>query len=310
MLPLANIPILEYILDGFEGAGVARAHVVVGHCAHPIRDHFARRPYGLRPRFIEQPVPNGTGSAALLGQDLLDDEPFLLAFGDIIVSQANYARLVEAYRGGAWDTMLTVRQVADPCHGAAVYVEGQRVTRLVEKPKPGTSSTNLDNAGIFIFPPAIFGFLEKLSVSPRGEYELTDAISAIIGQGMRVGAHVVEGFWFNLTDPEALVAANAAVIRALGSAVLSDASRCTVHWPVAIDRGCRLGRCELGPETSIGEQCVLEEGCTVAQSLLMQGSSVGPDADVQYAVLGPGARVNPGAKVIGQPDQVVVLNPA
>jgi NDP-sugar pyrophosphorylase family protein len=306
MLPLANVPVIEHILDALALAGITRAHVVVGHCADQIRDHFARKPHRLSPNFIDQVNPTGTASAALLGKTVLRDEPFLLAFGDIIVSRANYAALVSDFQTGDWDAMLTTRKVPDPCHGAAVYVEGGRVVRLVEKPKPGTSTTDLDNAGLFIFPPEIFGILERLKPSARGEYELTDALSSMIAANMRVGAHNIEGFWFNLTDPEALIASNEAVLNEVGPSRLS-ASSASIRDPVSIGRNCRIGRCELGPAVSIGDGCVIEDGCAVSHALIMPNAHISSGARIEYAILAPGAEVALRSELIGRADQAIVV---
>ena len=305
MLPLANIPVLEHILDAFALADITRAHVVVGHCADQIREHFARYPHRLALRFIDQPNPTGTGSAALLGKAVVGDEPFLLAFGDIIVSRANYAELVKDFRAGKWDAMLTTRKVPDPCHGAAVYVEGQRVVRLVEKPKPGTSTTDLDNAGLFILPPAIFTLLEQLKPSPRGEFELTDAVSAMIAKNMTVGAHNIEGFWCNLTDPEAFIAANEAVLAEVGPERHAAVSG-TIREPVAVGRSCSIGRCALGPGVSIGDGCIVEDGCALSHAILMPRAHLGAGAHVEYAILAPDTTISPAAHLVGRPGNVLV----
>lgn len=305
MLPLANIPMIEHILDGLAPAGITRAHVAVGHCAEQIREHFSRKPHPLSPDFIEQADPTGTGSAALLGKSAVGDEPFLLAFGDIIVSRANYAELVKDFHNGGWDAMLTTRRVPDPCRGAAVYVEGRRVVRLVEKPEPGTSATNLDNAGLFIFRPAIFGLLEKLKPSPRGEYELTDAISAMIAANLNVGAHAIEGFWFNLTDPEALIASNDAVLTEVGPSRFSATSG-EIREPVAIGRNCAIGQCALGPGVSVGDGCVIEDGCFIAHAVVMSNARIASGARVEYAVLSPGAQIPAGSHLMGRPDGALV----
>jgi len=306
MIPLANRPCLRLILDGLAEAGITRAVVVVGHHAEQVRDHFRRRPHPLAPRFVEQAVPDGTGRATLLGREHLSHEPFLLAFGDIIVSRGGYRAFLEAYRPDPCPAWITVHEVPDPCHGAAVYLgTGGRVTRIVEKPRPGTSRTNLDNAGIFIFPPEIFDILSGLRPSERGEYELTDAIAALVAQG-RVAAHRLKGFWFNLTDPEALIAANAAVLAERMGRHVPDISGCALRPPVCLGDGCRLERAALGPNVSLGGGCVVEDSARIAHAVLMEECRVGPRARVEYAVLPPGACVPVGTHLTGAPERVLV----
>ena len=308
MLPLANRPMLRVILDGLAEAGVERAHVVIGHLGEQIRHHFEEHPHPLDPDFIVQESPNGTGSATALGRHVIPEgEPFLMAFGDIIVSRESYAGLVASHRATRFDAMLTTRDVPDPCHGAAVYVDDDgAVARIIEKPKPGTSTTNLDNAGAFIFPPDLFELLENLQLSPRGEYELTDALAELVTQG-RLGAHTLTGFWFNMTDPEALIRANAAVAAESAKSAepsLPDISSCTLTPPLAVGMGCRLENAALGPNVSIGNGCTLENGASVSNAILMPRCHIGAGATLDHAVLPPATRVKPGKRIIGDADHV------
>ena len=127
---------------------------------------------------------------------------FLLTFGDILVDPKTY-RSMFALMGGA-DAVLAVKQVEDPHQGAAVYTDGALVTRIIEKPPFGTSSTNWINAGIYCLGPRVFDELDRIPLSPRKEYELTDAIHQMLGAGARFRWHPIEGFWRDIGRPEDL----------------------------------------------------------------------------------------------------------
>ena len=103
--------------------------------------------------------------------------------------------------GGAWrrDAAMAVNDVADPTSGAAVYVDDHlRVTRIIEKPAPGTSTTNWNNGGLFVLPAGIWAFIDALRVSARGEYELPQAIAAYVASGANLRAVPIEGPWFDV----------------------------------------------------------------------------------------------------------------
>jgi len=156
--------------------------------------------------------------ALLLARDAIRDEPFLLSWGDIVIEPGQYAALLDDYRRVPSDALLAVNATEDPWQGAAVYVdEHWRVTSLVEKPPRGSSRTPWNNAGIFVFAPLVLDYAERLSPSARGEYELPQAIAAMIADGHDVRAYPVRGFWSDLGRPEDLAAAETA----LGNAPLS-----------------------------------------------------------------------------------------
>ena len=102
------------------------------------------------------------------------------------------------------EAALTVKDVDDPYRGAAVYVERDRVTQIIEKPPPGSSTTPWMNAGVYCFRPSVFDELDRIQLSPRGEYELTDAVVQMLDRGVRFGWLPIDGFWKDVGRPEDL----------------------------------------------------------------------------------------------------------
>jgi UDP-N-acetylglucosamine diphosphorylase / glucose-1-phosphate thymidylyltransferase / UDP-N-acetylgalactosamine diphosphorylase / glucosamine-1-phosphate N-acetyltransferase / galactosamine-1-phosphate N-acetyltransferase len=206
MLPLAGKPMIEHILDRLRAAGVTEVLIVTGYRAETIEDHL--RGYPLEITFIRQETINGTGTAALLGRDFAGADPALLTFGDIICDPDDYegisARLRSSDRAGA---ALGVKRVDDPWQGAAVYEKDGIVWRIVEKPEKGTSATNWNSAGLYAFQPAIFDLLAELGPSPRGEYELTGAVAAMIQTARQVLLYEIKGGWRDVGRPEDLAMA-------------------------------------------------------------------------------------------------------
>ena len=178
--------------------------MVTGYFANLIEEHFKTgEDFGIRIEYIRQEVQNGTGSALHLAREAIGNEPFYMSFGDIITTPDNYPELIEFYRCDPCDILLTLAHVEDPYRGAAVYVdEDWKVERIVEKPPQGESTTNWNNAGIFVFTPEIFKFTANLRKSERGEYELTDAIRAVMSQDYRVKGFPLQGYWGDIGTPE------------------------------------------------------------------------------------------------------------
>lgn len=206
MLPIQGRPMLAHVVEGMETAGIEEILIVIGYRAELVTDYFAAHPpKRARLSYARQEQQDGTGSAARLGRDFVGDSLFLLTFGDILVDPETYRSMFDLM-GGA-DAVLAVKQVDDPHQGAAVYTDGALVTRIIEKPPLGTSSTNWNNAGIYCLGPRVFDELDRIPLSPRGEYELTDAIHQMLGAGARFRWHPIEGFWRDVGRPEDLAVA-------------------------------------------------------------------------------------------------------
>ena len=97
----------------------------------------------------------------------------------------------------------------DASKGGAVYLnERFEVVDLREKQLPEEVSTSWYNAGVYAFKSTIFSYVARLEKSPRGEYELTDAVRAMARDGKKVKAVEIKGYWADVRDPETLSALN------------------------------------------------------------------------------------------------------
>jgi dTDP-glucose pyrophosphorylase len=208
MLPLSGRPLLAHLIERMEEAGLREILLITGYKANVIEDYFREHPpAAARLSYRLQETQNGTGSAALLGREFVGNEPFLLTFGDILVDADTYRAMFREF--AAAEAVLAVNRVEDPYQGAAVYVAGSRVTKIIEKPPKGTSTTPWNNAGIYCVGPRIFEELARVRLSPRGEYELTDAIHQMLAAGVEFAFHEIQGFWRDVGRPEDLPQAEA-----------------------------------------------------------------------------------------------------
>jgi NDP-sugar pyrophosphorylase family protein len=207
MLPLEGKPMLEHIVTRLLSAGISEILLVVGYRRELIEEHFARFP---SVRFVVQEVREGTAAAVRLGRDFAAGEAFLLTFGDIICAAENYSGIVEMLESRGAAAVIGVKDVPDPWQGAAVYAdESGRVSRIVEKPAQGTSSTHWNSAGLYAFSPVIFDEIERVKKSPRGEYEITSAVERLNERPEPVCLFEIRGVWRDVGRPEDLDAARA-----------------------------------------------------------------------------------------------------
>lgn len=207
MLPVRGKPLMEHIMDRMAEAGLRRFLIVVGFQGQLIEGHFAA--WRLPVEFRRQEVLNGTGSAAKLAAEFVGSEPFLLSFGDCLCSAAEYVRcltiLLDNPRAAA---VVAGKDIEDPWQGAAIYESAGRISRIVEKPPKGTSTTHWGSAGFYAFRPVIFEYLARLTPSARSEYEITSAFEMMLADGLELRLSPVEGEWRDVGRPEDLAAAN------------------------------------------------------------------------------------------------------
>jgi UDP-N-acetylglucosamine diphosphorylase / glucose-1-phosphate thymidylyltransferase / UDP-N-acetylgalactosamine diphosphorylase / glucosamine-1-phosphate N-acetyltransferase / galactosamine-1-phosphate N-acetyltransferase len=207
MVEVSGKPVLSYILEGLRDAGVQKMLIVIGYRKEVVVDHFRDgAELGVEIVYVEQIRQDGTGKVVELARDFCGADPFILSYGDILVDASSYRLLT---RPGDSDVIVTVRHTDDVSKGGAVYLnENFEVTDLREKQLLEERTTSWYNAGVYTFNSTIFSYVARLEKSPRGEYELTDAIRAMAHDGKKVKAVEIKGYWADVRDPEVLSALN------------------------------------------------------------------------------------------------------
>jgi len=210
MLQVDGKPVLEHIVEGLrDEAKIRDVFIIIGWQGHVIRDYFGDgKRWNVNITYGEQVVQDGTGKAPEVAKEWLGKESFLLASGDILLRPAtDYALLVEAFRE---DGVIALKAGEDLTKGGAVVLNDEGfMTNIVEKGSSSQIPANaFYNAAIYVLPSRIFEFTAKLEKSPRGEYELTDALKAFVKAGARLRGVTLRGGWADVRDPSVLAELN------------------------------------------------------------------------------------------------------
>ncbi|MCE0483348.1 MAG: NTP transferase domain-containing protein [Methylacidiphilales bacterium] len=210
MVRVEGKPVLEHIVEGLrDEAGIRDLFIIVGWCGDVIRNHFGDgRRWDVHISYGEQKIQDGTGKAPELAKDWVGSDHFLLTYGDILLRPAtDYALLVDSFRE---DGVIALKDGQDLTKGGAVVLNHDGfMIDLVEKGGSGHVPANAYyNAGIYLLMPQIFKYTAALEKSPRGEYEFTDALKAIVKAGARLRGVTLRREWADVRDPSVLAELN------------------------------------------------------------------------------------------------------
>jgi dTDP-glucose pyrophosphorylase len=218
MLKVQGKPILEHIIEGIMQAGICDFCIITGFKAETIESYFGNGSnWGARIQYVRQLVQDGTGKAPELAREFIGSDNFLLTYGDILVKPETYKSMVTRFNSGNFSGLITVTVGEDVTKGAINFFDGDFcLQQIVEKPSAAQVNDFKAqgllkegdpvwyNAGIYIFRPVLFEFTARLQKSPRGEYELPDAITAMLRAGHKIAGCKTEGRWVDVRDPEVL----------------------------------------------------------------------------------------------------------
>src|SRR6266404_4300784 len=208
MIEVRGKPVLQHIVEGLRDAGIREFFIIVGYRADAVQNFFGDGSrYKIAIQYATQIVQDGTGRVVDIARNFADNSAFILSYGDILVDPQNYKSIVDL--PDDIEAIITVTRGEDVSKGGAVFLNEQmELVDLREKPKPGEPTSPWYNAGLYAFRPSVFEFIEKLQPSPRGEYELTDAIRELAQSGKKVKALELIGEWADVRDPEILAKLN------------------------------------------------------------------------------------------------------
>ena len=316
--PIADRPLLRHQLDLLGRAGVDEIVFSLAYQPERIQAVFGDgRAFGMKIHYAVEHTPLGTGGAVKNAEPHLD-ETTIVFNGDVLMDVDLPAVVAEHKRQGAAATIV-LTPVENPSAYGLVETDGEgRVLRFTEKPKdPSQITTNNINAGIYVLQTSTLGLMPANTTYSieRGFFP------SLLGRGDLVRAHVHRGYWVDIGTPEKYLQVHRDILSGAFPVVLDGERRGdggSVHKDARVSPAARLsGPFYIGPgcvvedEASIGAGAVLVKGVRVARaarvadSVVWEGSTLGPQSSVDGALLasrvaiGAFASVGPGA-VLGE----------
>jgi glucose-1-phosphate thymidylyltransferase len=312
LVPVANKPVLFYGIEALVDAGVKEIGIIIApETGDEIREAAGDgSQFGAEITYIVQDKPAGLAHAVLTAEEFIAGAPFVMYLGDNLLRDG-LRGLVQTFVEHSPDALILLTPVDDPSSYGVAELDGERIVRLIEKPKDPPS--NLALVGVYLFTPAIFDAARALEPSWRGELEITEAIQGLIDDGHQVRSEVVSGWWKDTGQLADMLEANRLVLEELqtridgsvdeesrveGRVVLEPGAslvRSVVRGPAVIGAGAQIEDAYIGPYTSLGEEvrvCRSE----VEHSIILAGSVVEDlDTRMEASLLGRNVKLTRSA---------------
>jgi glucose-1-phosphate thymidylyltransferase len=259
MIPIANKPLILHGLEHLIDAGIKELAIILGPLKNEIVETLGDGSnFGVDITYIVQSEPKGLAHAAMIAQDFLGKEPFIMYLGDILLKQG-LKPLIETYQNESSDCLICTTQVNNPNDYGIVEMDQQgNIERLVEKPKSSTSTLAL--AGIYLFNESIFDAIKNINPSWRNELEITDAIQYLLENGKKINIHKIEGWWKDTGRPKDLLEANRLILDQIEPSGDGD-----IKSTSALIEKVNVGtNSTIGPEVVIKGPCVIGDNCNIS----------------------------------------------
>jgi glucose-1-phosphate thymidylyltransferase len=303
LVPVANRPILHYVMDQIAQTGIKEVGIVIAPETGPmIKEALRMNSWGFRFEFILQEEPKGLAHAVMVARNFLEDSPFLMYLGDNLIGES-ILPFVETFQRAEAEALILLKEVEDPrLFGVAVIDEKGEVKKLIEKPKEPPSKFAL--VGVYLFSPAIHEAISKIRPSFRGELEITDAIQVLLDEGKKVKSHILSRWWLDTGKKDDLLEANRVVLdefvkasvegevdhesKIVGRVQLSKGAKVrksTIRGPVVIGEDTVIENSFIGPYTSIGRTCFILNSA-IEHSVILDGARIMGVERLEDSVIG------------------------
>lgn len=216
LLPVFDRPMVFYPIQMLVDAGVTDIIVLTGgNFAGEFLNLIGNgEDFGLpRINYAYQSGNGGIAEALGLCRDFVGDDKMIVVLGDNILEQ-NIKPSVDAFEQQEKGARIFLKEVAHPWEYGIAETQGDRITRIIEKPE--VPPTNTAVIGVYMYPPDVFDIVDTLEPSQRGELEITDVNNAYIDRGEMMYDRL-EGWWLDAGENhESLLQASLTVARSRG----------------------------------------------------------------------------------------------
>jgi glucose-1-phosphate thymidylyltransferase len=302
LVPIANKPILHYVIEDLVGVGITDLGIVVGDTAKEIEKSVGDgSQWNADITYIRQEEPLGLAHAVLIAESFLGQEKFIMYLGDNMFEDSLH-EVVEDFEKSSTNARLLLAKVDNPqAFGVAEIDEQGAIKGLVEKPENPKSDLAL--VGVYLFDPTVHRAVKAIEPSYRGELEITDAIQWMIDEESNIEHRTLKGWWIDTGKKDPLLLCNELVLEKIETLLLSQMDETVtlkgeivagenveiidsnIQGPVVIGSGVRIERSDIGPYVSIGDDCKIEDS-SVESSVLMEKSYVSGVTHLTKSVLG------------------------
>lgn len=310
LIPVANKPISQYILEDLLESDVKDIAIVLGNTyPEKVKEFYGDgSKFKANITYVNQGEPKGIAHAVGLCKEFIGEYQFVVYLGDNLL-KGGIQKFTEKFKKSTFDAMILLCEVKEPQRfGVAEFDENNRLVRLIEKPEYPPSNFAL--SGIYFFKPLIFEMIDELKPSWRNELEITDAIQLLISKGYSVGHDFVSGWWKDTGTPADILEANRLILDELkpeikgyiegdssiqGKVSIGDRSKIKngslVRGPTIIGENTIIEeRAYIGPYTSIGSNVTIKKG-EIENSIIMDNCEIDVDERIVDSLIASNSKI-------------------
>lgn len=313
LIPLGGKPMIFYPIESLISCGIDQIGIIINK-----EDGLLRQIIGngsrweIKIEYIIQKELTGLGSAIMSAKDYIKDEPFILYLGDNVIKD-DLSGLIDRYFEEKLNALLLLAKVEFPQRFGVPEIKNGKIVRVEERPIYPKSEFAV--CGVYIYDNHVFEAMSSIKPSGRGQYEISDIHNYYINNDLNLSYRIIDKWWKDRGKPENLLEGNKFALenfvfenknekyvkgeiignaRIEGNVKIDKGSRILgktlIRGPVTIEKGCLIKDSYIGPYTSIGNLCELNE-VEIESSLVMDNVNINTNKKIVNSIIGKNSSV-------------------
>jgi mannose-1-phosphate guanylyltransferase len=313
LIPVANRPLIEYIVNKIKESGYTEVVVTLSYLKNQIKALLQKDYPELSIKYSVEKEPLGTAGGVKKAAKHLNDTFFVLS-GDVL-ADVDLNKILDFHNQKKAIATMVLKHVTDPKEfGIAVLDDGNQIIKFLEKPSSREVFSKIANTGTYVFEPEIFDYM----TSQKGEMDFSkDIFPQLINERAGIYGFVFDGYWNDVGRPETYLKANYDVLNKKigpeppGKLLKESVGRLGNIWlgedveihetarlvgPLVIDDGSVIeGGSEVGNNTVLGKNVHLEKNSSIKGSVVFSGSEIGTNSFLKDCIVDSGCRIEKGS---------------
>jgi mannose-1-phosphate guanylyltransferase len=296
LFPILNKPLLQWIFEGLAKSNIEEVIMAVNYQTEvAIKQHRIPR-HKLHVTYSRDPLrkPLGSGGPIKKAEKRIGcDAPFLVLNGDIF-ADVDYTKMLTLHNEKSAIATIVLHEVDDPSrYGVAELTEDQRIARFIEKPRKGTASTNLINAGVYVLSPEIFNYIPK----SRAVSIEREVFTRLATEGTLYG-YVYNGIWTDIGKPEDYLRINHLLLDSMTSRPKPASLIAEIKHPVILDKNVSVGeKSVIGPYAAMGRNVAVGKNAKIQNSVILRETEISDFASIDGAIVGEGVFIGKNVEI-------------
>jgi mannose-1-phosphate guanylyltransferase len=315
MVPVLNIPFLEYFIKRLKSHKVTDIALAVSYLAEPIKEYFGDgSKFDVNLSYTVEEIPMGTAGAVKNAGGFID-EPTLVFNGDIF-TDLDLTDMIENHKNNKAMLTIALTPVEDPTSYGLVETDKQnRIVRFLEKPNPDEITTNMINAGTYILEPEVISLIPE---NTNCSFE-RDIFPMLLRKKKNVFAYQAESYWIDIGKPENYFQLHYDLLNGKsnqyrfnnGKKKFVTGTNCIIHpsaqisGPAVIGNNCTIGQdVKINGSVVIGSNCQISNYSTIDDSILWNSVHIEPLVQIKHTIIANNSHIGSGSVI----EQAVIGN--